>query len=448
MNPTILTTVILLAIGSLLISIAALRTYHLVQLLAGQRFHRRWEFLFILMLLFIAGYLISIWFILSDVQTNLFMLMGGVFFAGAIFVLLVVNTGFLTLNDLFKTTVSKDYVENVIGSMADTLIVMQLDDSKKIITVNKATTLLLNYNNNEIEGISFSRILGEPGKTDDLIDEIIKNGSVIDREILYVKNNGEKVPVLFSGSALRDINGKVDGIVCVGHDISERKKAQEALESANSMKELLLDILTHDLKNPVGVIEGVVEILRKDEPERNEYSMLHNSIQSLFKVIKNATTLSRVAMSEKISKKSLDLAELTRVVLAEYQSSITYNKMEVINNVPEQLEVQANPILVEVIKNYLSNALKYAVDGKKLIIDYTIDEGYHIFSFKDFGDTIPAENRESIFNRRMQQKQHVPKETGLGLAIVKRIMIAHGGDAWVLPNEPKGNIFYFSLPYA
>ena len=131
----------------------------------------------------------------------------------------------------------------------------------------------------------------------------------------------------------------------------------------------------------------------------------------------------------------------------DYKTSIVHTKMEIENHLPDQLEVQANPIIIEVVNIYMSNALKYAVDGKKLIINYVIDEGYHIFGFKDFGETISDEKRKLIFNRRLQKKNTASNSSGLGLAIVKRIMIAHQGDAWVVSNKPKGNIFYFSLPY-
>jgi signal transduction histidine kinase len=109
-----------------------------------------------------------------------------------------------------------------------------------------------------------------------------------------------------------------------------------------------------------------------------------------------------------------------------------------------KLIVNANPIISEVFRNYISNAIKYAKNGKKIIIDAIMEDGFVIVNVKDFGKTIEKKDLENIFIRNVQLDK--TKGRGLGLAIVKRIAEAHDAEVGVKPNKPTGNIFYIKLP--
>ena len=109
-----------------------------------------------------------------------------------------------------------------------------------------------------------------------------------------------------------------------------------------------------------------------------------------------------------------------------------------------ELIVKVNPIISEVFRNYVSNAIKYAKDGKKIIIDAIITDEFITLSVKDFGKTIEKKDREKIFLRNLQRDK--TEGRGLGLAIVQRIANAHSAEVGVKPNKPHGNNFYIKLP--
>ncbi|MFQ6603934.1 MAG: ATP-binding protein [Fidelibacterota bacterium] len=436
-----------ISIGSLVMAVSAWRTRHIVELLEGQKFSHRWHLLYYLMLAFIVGYIGSLILLLLEGSQGIQLLTGFVFLGGALFVWLVVQTGHSTLKDLSTTTVSRNYVENIIQSMADTLIVVNMDKNKRIETVNAATMELLNYSRNELEGEGLATILSNPESETRLINDILHEGHIVDREVEYKRKDGTTIPVLFSGSALKDMEGNVVGIVCVGQDITERKRAAEKLEAANGMKDLLLDIITHDLKNPAGVIQGIVKILQEKDPDKPEYTILKTSSENLITVIQNASTLSKAAMEEALSKEDLDLVPMINAVVSNFDSALRHKEITVTTDLPDSLTIKANPIIDEVFKNYLSNAIKYAAHGKKIDI-YSRKEPDNTVKicFRDYGDTITAEHRDRIFIRKAQMQEHTAKGTGLGLAIVKRIVESHGGTVWVEPNTPQGNIFCVRLP--
>jgi len=85
-------------------------------------------------------------------------------------------------------------------------------------------------------------------------------------------------------------------------------------------------------------------------------------------------------------------------------------------------------------------------DGKKVIINATINEDTIIINFIDYGPTVPKNKRDRIFERGHQLGKGGEKGRGLGLAIVKRIADIHNGEVGVKSNKPTGNIFYLKIP--
>jgi PAS domain S-box-containing protein len=130
--------------------------------------------------------------------------------------------------DLQKSTVSKEIVDNIIKSMMGALVVV--DSDSMIRMVNQATLSLLGYEEEDLIGQPVGIILAEEaifrGKG---LDALIRKGFVANVEKIYLARDGSRVPVLFSGSVMRDAAGKLQGIVCVALDIRERKRSEEVL---------------------------------------------------------------------------------------------------------------------------------------------------------------------------------------------------------------------------
>jgi PAS domain S-box-containing protein len=124
--------------------------------------------------------------------------------------------------------VPREYADNIIRSMTESLIVISPEGN--IQTVNAATCGLLGYEEKEIVGQPVGKVIGEEEKQlfkGSGIEDLIKEGSVRNIESAYLSKDGRKIPVLFSGSVMRDDDGKVQGIVCMAQDITERKRAEE-----------------------------------------------------------------------------------------------------------------------------------------------------------------------------------------------------------------------------
>jgi PAS domain S-box-containing protein len=120
----------------------------------------------------------------------------------------------------------QEYADNIIRSMTESLIVVSPEGN--IGTVNAATCALLGYEEEEIIGQPVGKIVEEEEELEGSgIEDLIKKGSIRNVEKAYLSKDGTKIPVLFSGSVMRDDDGEIQGIVCMAQDITERKRAEE-----------------------------------------------------------------------------------------------------------------------------------------------------------------------------------------------------------------------------
>jgi PAS domain S-box-containing protein len=193
--------------------------------------------------------------------------------------------------DLKKTTVSKDYVDKIIQSMADTLIVVSPEATIK--TVNQATLNLLGYQEDELIGKPVSVVFDERSFKTSPIDDLLKEGFIHKGEKFYLKKDRHTVPVLFSGSIMRGDDAKIQGIVCVAQDITERKRAEDMLRESERELRLLSS-----------------QILATQEKERKRVAQqLHDSIGQSLTGIKYCVenTLNTMQRGSNVSiKKSLE----------------------------------------------------------------------------------------------------------------------------------------------
>ncbi len=218
----------------------------------------------------------------------------------------------------------------------------------------------------------------------------------------------------------------------------------EELDESNSMKGLLLDIIAHDLKNPAGVIKGFADFGIESDPDNEILQEIQSGTDSLLKVIDNTTVLSKVATGDEIDKEAVDITEIIKTITKESIGQLKLSNMKLDLKIKEPIIVNANPIISEVFRNYISNAIKYASSGKIIIVDAQEEDSVITVNVIDHGDTIAEKERVNIFKRSVQLGK--TKGSGLGLAIVKRIAVAHKAAVGVTPNKPKGNIFYIKIP--
>ncbi len=348
-------------------------------------------------------------------------------------------------------------------------------------------------------GTDFSQYFTEPEKAKAGYETVFRDGSVTDYELKLRHRDGRITPVLYNATVFRDESGTIAGVFAAARDITERKRAEDALmkayvelddrvkertielEEANSNLEKEIAerkataeelrkrseelarsnlelqqfayIASHDLQEPLRAISGFTELLERrykgqiDERADKYIGFIVDGTKQMQQVIQDLLAYSRV--QTKAHEFSLiDMNDSLNQALSNLQVSIRDKKAVI--NVDRLPDIFADGTQITLLfQNLIGNALKF--QRPDTIPDIRISsrrEGdWWIFSVADNGIGIDPQYTERIF--KIFQRLHAKGEyegTGIGLAICKRIVERHGGEITLRSEPGAGSTFSFSIP--
>lgn len=157
--------------------------------------------------------------------------------------------------NLSKTTVSRNFMDDIIESMADSLVVA--DASGLIKWVNSSTLNILNYKEAELIGKPLSHLFSD---NENIAKHLNSTAKREHSEANYLRSGGETIPVSLSFGSIHSSNGDEQGMVCVASDISWHKQAEEQITKSLKEKEILLAEIHHRVKNNLAVISGLLQM--------------------------------------------------------------------------------------------------------------------------------------------------------------------------------------------
>jgi two-component system NtrC family sensor kinase len=143
------------------------------------------------------------------------------------------------INDLKETTVSRQYLDNVINSMMDSVVV--IDTQSKIKSVNQSIVDLLGYSKNELIGKPFSMLFADKEICERSSEILAKTGHISNIEAYYKTKNGKEIPVILSASIIKGDLDNLDTIVVNAKDITERKKTEDELRQSYQFTKTVLN---------------------------------------------------------------------------------------------------------------------------------------------------------------------------------------------------------------
>ncbi|MRR55237.1 MAG: response regulator [Deltaproteobacteria bacterium] len=364
---------------------------------------------------------------------------------------------------------SREYTENIIKSMNDTLIVISAEGI--IEQVNRATLILLGYEENELIGTPIYRILHQIDASKDSdeylgnLAKIISKGHVSNIETNYRAKNGDLIPVIFSASVMHGTRSTVQGIVCVALDITERKRteaalhlAKDAAETANLAKSQFLANMSHEIRTPMNGVLGMLDLLLDSKMEESQLRlarMAHSSAEKLLEVINDILDFSKIEAGHlKLLNADFNLRELVNEVreifLVKAQKRGILFSTSIDEDVPDALHGDTLR-LRQILINLLGNALKFTDAGEvSLHVDLAENSGTDMlirFKVRDTGQGIDAAILPHIFDAFSQADESMARRhegTGLGLAISKQLVEILGGSIGVETSLGKGSLFWFT----
>ena len=385
------------------------------------------------------------------------------------------------VRNLEKVTVSKDYVDKIIGSMINALIVTSPDDT--IIRINDAASGLLGYGGGELTGRDVEVIFaGERSRDKGWVRAMLSEGYVSNIEESYRTRDGREVPVLLSASVMRDAGGTVRGIVYVAQDITQRKKADNELretnvaleeqtriatemavqaQAASEAKSEFLANMSHEIRTPMNGIIGYTDILLDTDltEEQSGYiRTVKRSSETLLLLIEDILDLSKIEAGH-VNLESIDFdPELICYDVCDLiRPRMEEKAVEILCSIGDGVPpfVKGDPTRVrQILANLVGNAAKFTDAGEiavSLVSEEADRESMRLrFAVTDTGVGIPRSKLDAIFDAFQQADTSATRRfggTGLGLTISRRIARVMGGDIEVESNMGRGSTFSFTAVF-
>jgi signal transduction histidine kinase len=285
-------------------------------------------------------------------------------------------------------------------------------------------------------------------------------------ELAAARKDGTEIPAELSLSAIK-IGDKWHAVGIV-RDITEQKQTQAQLEQQNvelaqlnELKNQLLDMADHDLRNPLSLVSTASAFLLDDtnrllpEIKRTDFLRRINSSSTfMLKLIDDLLDMVKTEAGRlDLKLEDGDLRGLIEENLA--LNRIAADKKGIRLDFTPESGLPAFGFdrgkVEQVLNNLISNALKFSESGTAITVQASRVNGTVVVSVRDQGQGIPAEELDKLFkpfSKTTVRSTAGEKGTGLGLAICRKIVEGHHGRIWAESEPGKGSVFSFSLPVA
>jgi PAS domain S-box-containing protein len=308
-----------------------------------------------------------------------------------------------------------------------------------------------------------------------VLDDALKGKETANYEFPLFAKNGERVMVLLNSSARRNVDGKINGVLGVGQDITElvgyrnelelkvnqrTLKLNEALKKEKELNELksrFVSIASHEFRSPLSAINFAAGSMKKywtrmdSSIIEKKLTKIEDQVAYMISLLDDVLLVGQAEAGKMINHPvALNFDKFINAIIEEvYHSSKKSHKIKLIDS--EQLkgtdlfidEILGRTIFI----NLLNNAIKFSPDANKVIVELSSDKDHTIISVIDFGLGIPESEVEKIFMpfTRGENVDSI-QGTGLGLSIVKEALVAMGGKIIVNSTLENGTTFMVKIP--
>lgn len=239
--------------------------------------------------------------------------------------------------------------------------------------------------------------------------------------------------------------------------LSEAQKDKEKYKQKNIDKSILYASLNHELRAPMQGILGFaqlgkdrIEKLNKDKLQ-DYFSVIFENGHRLLHTVNEILDFTKYEMGKmQLNTQPQNLVSLANIAINEL-NILALKKKIALNFTPENQEITASvdaAKLIKVIRNLISNAIKFSPEGSEICMTLSSRNEEVEFQITDTGIGIPESEISHIFEKFAQSRktEHIQNSTGLGLAISKEIILQHKGRISAKNNTGKGATFTVSIP--
>jgi signal transduction histidine kinase len=236
------------------------------------------------------------------------------------------------------------------------------------------------------------------------------------------------------------------------------RQQRDAILRVQQQKDELMEVIVHDLKNPLAAIAANADFLtmarEMNEDVRECSHSIASAAENMLRMVHNVLDVSRAEDATlALSMSSVDLASVAQKTCSLMARRAEEKRVILSASVPSHaLVLSADADLIRrLLENLIDNAVRYTSAGGHVTVCVAEAGDELALSVIDEGPGVPAEHRERIFEKYAQLDRHIDREQqrfgrGIGLAFVKLAVQTHGGRIWIDENLPRGSRFEIRLP--
>jgi PAS domain S-box-containing protein len=345
---------------------------------------------------------------------------------------------------------ANSYNRSLLESSIDTIAT--ITPGGKIGDVNSAAENVTGWTRQELIGTDFHSYFSDPDKARLAYEKVFDLGSVHDYELEIRHKGGKVTPVLYNGSVYRDEAGKVQGVLTVARDITDRKQFEAQLMQAEKHAVIgrMVGSVTHEINNPLQTIKNCLYLIQQDTPAESPIAepldMASSETARLTDIVGQLRELYRPRTDvTDHPHEIMDILEEVHALLTPHlnNSRVRWNILTgmqrcYINCIRDQI--------LEVFLNISMNAIEaMKSDGGILSLDMAFKGEQVGVIFSDTGPGVAPEIMSHIFEPFTTTKN---SGLGLGLSISYGIVQRHGGQITVENCPEGGAMFTIWLPVA
>jgi two-component system sensor histidine kinase VicK len=251
--------------------------------------------------------------------------------------------------------------------------------------------------------------------------------------------------------------GEAQWVAGMVRDDSPRKKNIFNMQKINARKDSMLEILAHDLRGPIGIVQNIAASIEEKLP-KTDNGAASLQLQMIQQICKRNIDLIRDLVHQEflesaeveISKERLDLVwEINEVVVNYRNAQENLSKVFELTSSQERVFSQIDSMkFMQVINNLLSNAIKFTSDKGVIRIHIEKKKSTIVISVSDNGVGIPKKDQPFLFDKFTKARRPGLKgeeSVGLGMSIIKTIVELHNGKIYFESEVNKGSTFYIQL---
>jgi PAS domain S-box-containing protein len=352
--------------------------------------------------------------------------------------------------------VASQRLSAIVSSSDDAIVSKDLNGV--VTSWNAAAERIFGYTPEEIVGQPITMVIPPELRADEIaILRTIARGERIEHfETVRVTKSGERIDVSLTVSPLKDDAGRIVGAAKIARDITQRKKAERALHTAERLASVgrLAATVAHEINNPLEALTNLVYLAKNSADSKDIRSYLIGAEEELERVAE-LTKQTLGFYRETKGRSGVQVGSMVNSLIAVFSSRIRNKGIKVIQEIDLAPEVNAVPGEIrQLIANLLSNSIDAVSRNGRIRIRVSHAtarnadriEGVRL-TVADDGPGIPAEARQQLFEPFFTTKKEIG--TGLGLWVCKNIVESHRGTIRVKSSTApgkNGTVFSAFLP--